>query len=283
MSINRILALNMLTDQERITVLLLAGTRGIDDPVAQLTGVSNKVLAKVGGEPMISRVLRTLEQAETVSKRILCGPAWETVQKTAFLDTLIQSGTVHWVEPKQGPSLSVGGVLSQHPQDLPLLITTADHALLTPEIVDCFVREAQRAKVDVAVGLVSYPLVAAAYPKTKRTVIRLGGEGFCGCNLFALFTPKAKRLVEFWSHIEQERKHPVRLIRTLGALVLVRYLLGWLSLSDALHQLSQRLDLQIKAVMVPFPEAAIDVDSPEDLKLVEEILSRRQKNQHEGA
>jgi GTP:adenosylcobinamide-phosphate guanylyltransferase len=65
--------------------------------------------------------------------------------------------------------------------------------------------------------------------------------------------------------------------------VLIRYLLGWLSLSDALHQLGQRLDLQIKAVMVPFPEAAIDVDSPEDLKLVEEILSRRQKNKHEGA
>jgi len=272
-----------MTDEERIPVLLLAGTRGGADPVAQLTGVSNKVLAKVGGEPMISRVLRTLEQAETVGKRILCGPLWATVEETGFLYTLIQAGTVHWVEPKKGPSLSVGGVLAQHPQDLPLLITTADHALLTSEIVDFFVREARRAKVDVAVGLVSHPLIAAAYPKTKRTVIRLGGEGFCGCNLFALFTPKSQRLVEFWSHIEQERKHPVRLIRTLGVLMLVRYLFGWLSLSDALHQLSQRFDLQIKAVMVPFPEAAIDVDSPEDLKLVEKILSRRQKNQHEGA
>ncbi len=271
-----------MTDQERMPVLLLAGTRGVNDPVAKLTGVSNKVLASIGGEPMISRVLKALELAETVNKRMLCGPSWNTVESTSFLQSLVESGGVQWIEPKQGPSLSVGEVLTQHPQDLPLLVTTADHALLTPDIIDFFVREAQRAKVDVAVGLVSYPLVAAAYPKTKRTVIRLGGEGFCGCNLFALFTPKAKRLVEFWSHIEQERKHPVRLIRTLGPLVLIRYLLGWLSLSDALHQLGQRLDLQIKAVMVPFSEAAIDVDSPEDLKLVEEILSRRQKNKHEG-
>ncbi len=154
----------MMTDQKGMPALLLAGTRGKQDPVAQMAGVTNKVLAKICDKPMILRVLQTLEQAETVNKRILCGPSWETVEETFFLHTLVQSGTVHWVEPKQGPSLSVGGFLAQHPQDLPLLITTADHALLTPNIVDFFVREAQEAMVDVAVGLVSHSLVATAYP-----------------------------------------------------------------------------------------------------------------------
>jgi CTP:molybdopterin cytidylyltransferase MocA len=84
-------------------------------------------------------------------------------------------------------------------------------------------------------------------------------------------------MVEFWSQIEQERKHPLRLIRTLGGLALVRYMLGWLSLADALTRLGRQLNLHVQEVLLPFPEAAIDVDTPEDLALAETILAKRQK------
>jgi GTP:adenosylcobinamide-phosphate guanylyltransferase len=264
-------------DRQPVTALVLAGARTDRDPVARMAGVSNKVLANVGGEPMISRVLQTLEKAHTVGKRILCGPAWETVQGNPFLGTLIESGNVQWVEPQQGPSLSVGRFLHEHPQEFPILITTADHALLTAEMVDYFLREAQQVRADVAVGLVPYSLVVASYPQSKRTVTRFTGGGFCGCNLFVLFTPKAERMVEFWSHIERERKHPLRLIRTLGGLVLVRYVLGRLSLSDALDRLGRRLDLHVKEILLPFPEAAIDVDTSADLALAEQILAERRR------
>lgn len=264
-------------DHSAVTALVLAGSRTEQDPVAKMVGVSNKVLACVDGEPMVSRVLQTLEMSHTVGRRILCGPSWETVQENPFLGTLVESGKVQWVEPQRGPSLSVGRFLTEHPQEFPVLITTADHALLTAEMVDYFLRKAQTAGADVAVGLVPYSLVVAAYPQSKRTVNRFTGGGFCGCNLFALFTPQAKRMVEFWSHIERERKNPLRLIRTLGGLVLIRYVLGRLSLSEALARLGRRLDLQVKEVLLPFPEAAIDVDSPEDLALAEQILVERRK------
>jgi len=264
-------------DHQTVTALVLAGARTAQDPVAKMVGVSNKVLVHVDGEPMVSRVLQTLEESHTVGKRILCGPSWETVQGNPFLWRLIESGKVRWVEPQRGPSLSVGRFLSEHPQEFPLLITTAAHALLTAEMVDYFLREAKSLGADVAVGLVPYSLVTASYPQSKRTVTRFTGGGFCGSNLFGLFTPKAKRMVEFWSHIERERKHPLRLIRTLGGLVLVRYVLGCLSLSDALGRLGRRLDLQVKEVLLPFPEAAIDVDTPEDLALAEKILMERRK------
>jgi len=264
-------------DHQTVTALVLAGARTDRDPVAQFAGISNKVLAKVDGEPMVSRVLQTLEKSHTVGKRILCGPSWETVQDTPFLGALIESGEVQWVEPQGGPSLSVGSFLNEHPQEFPILVTTADHALLTAEMVDYFLGEAQQVGADVAVGLVPYSLVAASYPHSKRTVTRFSGGGFCGSNLFVLFTPKAMRIVEFWSHIERERKHPLRLIRTLGGVVLVRYVLGWLSLSDALARLGRRLDLRVKEILLPFPEAAIDVDNPDDLALAEKILVKRRK------
>ena len=262
-------------DHSPVTALVLAGARAGPDSVAQMLGVSNKAVAKVGGEPMISRVVQTLENSSMVGKKLLCGPSWDTVQDHPFLGRMIESGQVQWFGPQQGPGVSVRTVLTEHILEFPILITTADHVLLTVEMVEYFIRKARQIRADVIVGLVPYALVAKSYPHTKRTVTRFSGEGFCGCNLFVLCTPKAERLVEFWSHVERERKHPWRLIRVLGLMVLVRYVLGSLTLSDALDRLGRRLDLHVKEILLPFPEAAIDVDTPEDFILAEEILRDR--------
>jgi GTP:adenosylcobinamide-phosphate guanylyltransferase len=261
-----------------VTVLVLAGARPGRDPVAEAVGVSNKVLAPVGGIPMVARVLKTLEASYLIAQRVLCGPSWEVVQEQTFLRDLVEKRKVRWMVPQQGPSLSVKGFLEQFPEDLPLLVTTADHALLTVEMVDHFLREANRAQVDVAVALVPYSVVAKAYPQSKRTVIGFRGGGYCGCNVFLLSTPKARQLVEFWIQVEQERKRPLRLIRRLGWSMLIRYALGVLSLADALSALNQRMGLSIKEIILPFPEAAIDVDTPEDLVLVEQILEKRERS-----
>ncbi len=261
-----------------VTVLVLAGARPGRDPVAEAVGVSIKVLAPVGGMPMVARVLKTLEASYLVAQRVLCGPSWEVVQEQTLLRDLVEKGKVRWIAPQQGPSLSVKGFLEKFPEDLPLLVTTADHALLTVEMVEYFLREASRTQVDVAVALVPYSVVSEAYPQSKRTVIGFRGGGFCGCNLFLLCTPKARQLVEFWSQVERERKRPFWLIRRLGWLMLIRYVLGVLSLADALRELSQRMGLSIKEIILPFPEAAIDVDTPEDLALVEQILEKRERS-----
>jgi GTP:adenosylcobinamide-phosphate guanylyltransferase len=260
-----------------VTVLVLAGARAGRDAVAEVAGVPIKVLATVGGVPMVARVLKSLGASCLVEKRVLCGPAWEVMQGQALLHDLVESNAICWVAPQQGPSLSVKSFLEQSPQDLPLLVTTADHALLTVEMVDYFLREARQAQVDVAVALVPYSVVAKAYPQSKRTVIRFRGGGYCGCNLFLLGTSKAARLVEFWTQVERERKHPLRLIRRLGWIMLLRYLLGLLSLSDVLLELSQRMGISIKEVILPFAEAAIDVDTPEDLALVEQIVKKKKQ------
>jgi len=274
--------LHGLSEQESephpVTVLVLAGSRPGRDPVAEAVGVSIKVLAPVGGIPMVARVLKTLEAASLVGQRVLCGPSWEVVQEQALLRDLVEQGKVRWMTPQQGPSLSVKCFLEKSPDDLPLLVTTADHALLTVEMVEYFLREASRAQVDVAVALVPYSVVAEAYPQSKRTVIGFREGGYCGCNVFLLSTPKARQLVEFWIQVERERKRPLRLIRRLGWLMLIRYALGVLPLSDALRELSQRMDLSIKEIILPFPEAAIDVDTPEDLALVEQILGKRERS-----
>jgi len=48
----------------------------------------------------------------------------------------------------------------------------------------------------------------------------------------------------------------------------LRYRLGMLSLEEALAKLGKRMGLRMRAVILPYANAAIDVDSIADLELV---------------
>ena len=92
--------------------------------------------------------------------------------------------------------------------------------------------------------------------------------------LFRSTTPQGRALADFWRQVEQQRKRPWRVIGgALGWGAVLRYLLGRLTLEQALDRLSRRLGIRIRAVVLDHAEAAVDVDTPADRQLVEAILA----------
>jgi GTP:adenosylcobinamide-phosphate guanylyltransferase len=259
----------------KFTAVVLAADRGPDDAVAKAAGVRCKSLTPVGGKPMVFRVLDALAASQVVNTYILCGPPKSVVDQEPDLGTLIASGRVKWFENQATPSSSAFHVLQTLPDETPVLLTTADHALLSARIVDYFCSEAQATGCDVVAGVGRHEVVTAAYPQTRRTATRLEDGAYCGCNLFAFLTPRARLAADFWRRVENQRKNPLRVIRVLGWSAVLRYLMGRLSLNEALKRMSHRLGFKAGAVVLPFPEAAVDVDSVSDLKLVENIVSNR--------
>ena len=67
---------------------------------------------------------------------------------------------------------------------------------------------------------------------------------------------------------------PWRVIGILGWWFVLRYLLGRLSLDQALSRISGILGMKVGAVIMPFPEAAVDVDTENDLRFVRQLLER---------
>ena len=262
--------------QPKFTAVVLAADRGPDDPVAMAAGVRCKSLTPVGGIPMVFRVLDALIASQAVNTYILCGPPKTVVDQEPDLGDLIASGRVKWFENQATPSSSAFHVLQTLENETPVLLTTADHALLSARIVDYFCSEAQATDCDVVAGIARHEAVKAAYPQTRRTAIHLEDGAYCGCNLFAFLTPRARLAADFWRRIENQRKNPLRVIRVLGWIAVSRYLMGRLSLNEALDRISRRLGFKAGAVVLPCPEAAVDVDSVSDLKLVENIVSNRQ-------
>ena len=258
---------------QRVTALILAGSRGPDDPVARQAGETHKALVPVAGLPMLLRVMQALRAARCVGQLALCidRPALERLRERGAADLL---SDILIVEPGASPSASVRRALADLPESLPLLVTTADHALLTPAMVEHFCAQVP-ADADVAVGLATATTIRRAYPDSIRTYYRFGAEGYSGCNLFLMRGPAAAKVAAFWSEMERHRKRPWRLVAAVGPFTLLRFLMGMLSLEAALRRLSRIVGARIYAVEMPFAEAAIDVDKPADLELAERILARR--------
>ena len=257
------------------TALVLAGDRTAGDPLAEAAGVACKSLVPVGGKPMILRVLDSLEAASEVGAITLCGPAQQFINQEAELKTRIDSGRIKWIASQTTPSSSTYHALQSLPDYAPVLVTTADHALLTPRIVDAFCGDARRTGCDVTVGVASKKMVATAFPDTKRTGIKFSDGTYCGCNLFGFLNSNAYRAAHFWRRVEQHRKKPLRMMRILGRRAVIRYLLGRMSLADALNHISSILEIRAGAVMLPFPEAAVDVDTIEDWIFVKNLVAKQ--------
>lgn len=251
-----------------VTAVILAGSRaGAADPMAVAARVTHKALLPVAGVPMLARVTAALRATPGIARIVvMIETPEETLADCAWPEAFLMRAAA------PSPSRSVAAALEEF--GAPLLVTTADHALLTPAMVEHFLH-AIPPGVDAAAGLARSETVLAAWPETRRTWLRFRGGRFSGCNLFWLGSAKAASLVAFWRRVEQDRKRPAAMIALLGPLTLLRFALGWLTLPGALAALGRRTGTRLCAVDMPFAEAAVDVDKPADLALAEAALAAR--------
>jgi GTP:adenosylcobinamide-phosphate guanylyltransferase len=239
------------------TAVVLAADRSAHDPLLAASGACCKAMIRIDGLPMLEHVVRALISSDRVGDIVI--------------SEALASGSVRWTRPQSSPSDSAYQAMKGLPDDVPVLVTTADHPLLRADIVDDFLQRSVATGADVGVGLTDYASIKARFPAAKKTVTRFRDGGYCGCNLFAFMTPASHRVAAAWRRVEQQRKNPLRIISQLGWWSVLRYLLGRMTLDGALGELSQRLRVAIAPVHLPYPEAAIDVDSIADQKLVEGI------------
>ncbi len=89
--------------------------------------------------------------------------------------------------------------------------------------------------------------------------------------MFALGSPKAARAVSIWREVEQDRKKGWKLLAALGLPGLLG-LARLRTLDQVLSAMGRKLGMTIRAVEMTNPLAAVDVDKPADLALVEALI-----------
>lgn len=258
----------------KVRALILAGSRRKHDAVAMAGGKSLKAFVEVGGVPMIERVIRTLLETRCCDTITISLPEMMPLQgECPQLFTWLQAGTVCAVAPAASPAESVLRELQRAPEDALHLVTTGDHPLLTSAMVHTFLEALRGDPAEVAAALVDTRAILQRYPTSRRTALRFADGPRSGCNLFAFRGRKASSVIRFWRRMETLRKHPLKMASALGPGTLLLYTLGRLTLDAALTRLGGKLGVRLLAVPLGSPEAGIDVDTPEDLQLVQKIFA----------
>lgn len=256
-----------------LCALVLAGTRPGGDALAEHAGVSHKALIDIGGATMIERVVAALSDAPEVARIVIAIDRPELLTDLVGLRTCAKPLTT--MPTQDGPSATVAMAMALVREFTPLLVTTADHALLQTQWVQEFLA-ACPPEADVVAALAPRAAVEAAAPATHRTWLRFSDGDFSGCNLFLLARPRAAGAVNFWRDIEHDRKQPLRMMQRLGWRFALRYKAGQLASAAAAARLGELSGgARLALVSMRDGRAAIDVDKAEDLALARRLISER--------
>jgi 2-C-methyl-D-erythritol 4-phosphate cytidylyltransferase len=263
------------------TALVLAGRRGpsdaFADALANADGADHHALIDVAGTPMLLRVIRVLESSPNIAKVVISIDDPAALDRVPELASRVADGRVQCRVAANSPSRSVAAVLADTRADEPVLVVAGDHALLTREMVE-YVTGAEPDGADVLVAVVTAEVIRARYPESTRTYLNFRDHQVSGANLFAFLTPEAGRVADFWVNAEQFRKRPWRLVSVFGPAALFAFLFRRLDLDAAFDRVSDSVRARVRALRLPWAEAAIDVDRPADLELVNRIIAARERS-----
>jgi GTP:adenosylcobinamide-phosphate guanylyltransferase len=250
------------------TAVVLAGSRPGRDPFAEQFGTDLKPLIPIDGEPMVRRPVRALLASPAVGRIVVVSQSPERIaaalQKDARIEIRQSQGTI---------AETIETLILDRVAEFPLLVTTADHALLDREMIEAFIDGA--AGADVAIGVVERRSLTARLPQSKRTWLAFRGGAYSGANLFALGSIKALAALEQWRSVEQDRKKGWRVLLALGPALLLGAALRLRTIDQSVAAMGRRLGMTARVVVLGNPLACVDVDKSVDHALVEAILAGR--------
>jgi GTP:adenosylcobinamide-phosphate guanylyltransferase len=256
-----------------LTALVLAASRkGVEDPVARHAGTSHKCLVEVDGKSMIERVIQVLIDTNLCRNILVSIESEDILRKVEQVSAWLDEGVIGIAPSASNLADSVLSLRERDETPIPLLITTADNALHTGEIVTHFIDRSLAEGGDISVGVTSEATVRERFPDDKIGFFRFRDGGFSFCNLFMLRTDEALRMAEVFRSGGQFRKRPWRILGAFGVMNLLLYRFRLTTMSACIARIGRNFGLSATAIEVPWAHAPIDVDNPDSLAFSERLL-----------
>lgn len=262
------------------TVLILAGKRADrPDPLAAEFGISHKAMIEIEGEALIGHVLRSVEEAIPGANILISTESWDAISRQPRVAQLHGEGRLDHL-PSQA-NLYESVLLASDQASFPLLITTADNALLTPEAVRAIV-EAGKGHDGAIVGLTRREAIEQVHPGGKGRYYEFADGEFSNCNLFWIGSRSAIQGAEAFREGGQFLKVKGRFLATFGLVNLLLYRMKIRTLEQMFVRLSRRMGCTVTPLVFADGRLAIDVDDSRSLQMVKEIMALRPPRERSG-
>jgi len=238
-----------------------------------------KALLPYAGTPSIRFTLEALRGSQYV--RDVC-----VVGSQETLAEAIGDSTITFAPEGEGLLGSVVSGLEFFRDRQAVLVATADLPLVTAAIIDEFVEHSAAAPTEFGANayLAAIPKEAftGAFASVRKDMSPFRGGTLCHGNL-AVVEPRLlanAAATERLNTMYAARKNALKSALALGVGVGLAYVVGvhflhLLTARQMAHIASRRFQFGIVPVVVSRPELALDVDEPEDYRLVSELLRQR--------
>ncbi|MGB5077326.1 MAG: nucleotidyltransferase family protein [Sphingorhabdus sp.] len=259
------------------TLLVLAGKRdGKLDPMAAEAGVSHKCRVPICGKALLQWVLEAAIPAFPDTRVLISIHDRQVIADLPGVVELEASGRLMICQAQVGIVESVEYAMREA-GDLawPLVITTADNVLVTPELIRDLHAEAMAGEGDAVVVLATREAIQAAHPEGQRRFYEFSDAAISNCNLFWLRNASALKAAEAFRQGGQFIKTKGRIAKAFGLVNLVRFRLGWWKLDTAFRAISRALKTRVVPYMAADGAYAVDVDNPRTYAIAEILLKKR--------
>lgn len=258
-------------------ILILAGRRNAAlDPLAARFGVSHKALVPVLGQAMIGRVLEIADAAFPGATLFVSVEDFNVIQAEPTVARLHAAGRLQPVAAEENMVDSIAS--AARITGFPLLITTADNVLMTPEAMRLMHREGLATQAHALVAMAEKTDIRAAHPDGQRRFYEFKDGGYSNCNMFWLASERALKATETFRHGGQFAKKPERIVKAFGIVNLIRFRLGRNTLAEMCRHISRRFGVDIRPIVMTDGRLAIDVDNDRTHGVAEDVLGRETRS-----
>jgi len=241
------------------------------DPLASLMGTPRKSLAPIAGRPSLAWVLDAVREAGITACVTSCG---EDARPAVHWGTLAPEG-------RTGVESVANGVQMLGETCEGVLILPGDAPAMSGAMLVDFINAVERRRTHerdhqrwYAAGLCDLEAFELAFPGFPAHPLRLREGRMLSGALFATSPAGFQHGATIFEAMRQSRRSQLGMVRRLGPLPLVRYLMGKVSLREAELVVGRLLDGVAWIVPGMRPETCLDFDDDEDYRLIAQWAAR---------
>lgn len=256
------------------TVLIMAGQRlGRIDALAEKYGTPHKCLVPLLGRPLIGYVLEAVDAAFPEARIVVSINDPAALDREPEARRFFDTGRLKTVASADNLLESVFAAVAD--VEWPVLITTGDNVLMTPEALRDFHEFALDRRADAVAMFARKEDILAAHPEGQPRFWKFRDGEFSGCNTFWIKDRAALSVTEIFRGGGQFLKFPKRFIGAFGLANLIGFKLRLFDTDRMLARVSRRFGRQVKLRIADNGELAIDVDTEFSHLVAERLLRKR--------
>jgi len=221
----------------------------------------NKAFVPVGGIPMVARVLQAVRASGEIAHITVVAPL------AALEDASLVGADVRRISGERIAGSIKHGLEGSDPDGMTLLVTS-DAPLISPRNLAEFARTLDAIDADLVYGIAERTAHERTYPGVPHTWARMRDGVYCGSAVFGMRPRVLPGLTRFLEDLAAARKSPLKLARSFGWDVVLRFAVGLLTVRSAEARASTLLGHRVRAVVVT-PDLAFNVDRKTDLALAD--------------